>query len=723
MPVNKNVLLIALDDGSAFDMVEALGPLHYYGFDQFFGESVHFREAYSAVALCQPSREAIMRGTSPLMHNINNNNDDPWKADTRPETRCSYKLKREGWFCSTGGKIYHGYFPLPGWVNDILYSETPNYISMGPGNDRPHVLWPGSQGTVRGFTDPADEDSFYDMKSRNDCLAFLRREAALHTAGNGRPWYREFGLHAPHTPYDTPNRFKTAYNVNDFAAPGVWSLGFPMSDFASNFLNDHVLEGGPFDAAFRGSLLNFASTYSMGFECIAQVLAELRAGPFWNNTMVIVFSDHGSHLGSNRRWHKFTTWRAAARAPLLIRIPDGVMGREVTAPVSLVDIFPTIYDWLGLPAMAGCPGRSLLPILMGGGPPANRWVPTFWFGQASATNGRDRITFAPDEGSIETFDNSVDLWDQNNLGRDHPRFGAIESAAREEFKRWGASVVTPGGIPDPGMPWHLYASREHGGIQADASFSTMRDPGATRPEVPGHQIVHFYADADSRSHHIPRGVDFVRYKIGEDAGDTTLLGGAGDKTILMYDSDARSSTTYLTLEGGNNFLNAESGKLVITAGPGNDTLLPASSSDLIDAGGGDDSVDGGGGHDTIRGGPGNDTLLGNSGNDLIFGGPGDDSVHGGDGNDTLHADSGQDTLRGGAGSNTFVIYRTERTQTIVDLTSSDTIDLSAWAPIQPVRVTQVGADVEITAALERVVCQKTTTATVRSRISGATLAP
>lgn len=724
MPVNRNVLLIALDDGSAFDMVEALGPLHYYGFEQFFGESVHFREAYAPVALCQPSRESIMRCSSPLLHNINNNLDEPWDPkNSRPETRCSYRLKREGWFCSTAGKIYHGYFPLPAWVNAILYSETPNFISMGPGDDRPYIVYSGTRGN-KGFTDPADEDGFYDMKSRNDCLAFLRREAALHAAGNGRPWYREFGLHAPHGPYDTPDRFKAAYDEADFAAPNSWALGFPMTDFASDFLNDHVYEDGSYNTSeFKGSLRNFASCYSMGLECIANVLAELRAGPFWDNTMVIVFSDHGSHLGSNRRWHKFTTWRAAARAPMLIRVPDGVNGRTVDAPVSLVDIWPTIYDWLGLAPLIGAPGRSLLPILMGGDPPANRWVPTFWFGQASATNGRDRITFAPDEGSIETFDNQTDPWDQFNLGRQHPRFGAISAGALEEFKRWGASIVGQGMMPEPGMPWHLYASRTHGGVQADASFSTMSEAGE-RPEVAGFQVGIYYADDESRTHRIPRGVDFVRYKAAENIGQSTLIGHAGDKTMVLFDAEHTMSTIDVDLVGGDNHLTVELGTYRIKGGPGNDTVNAASGNDWIDLGAGDDLLDNAGkGADTIFGGPGNDTLIAEAGNDLIYTGPGEDSVHGGDGDDTIHADGGENTLRGGAGSNRFIIYRTERTQIIADLTSADTIDLSAWAPIQPVRVTQAGQDVEITAALERVVCQKTTSATVRSRIVGATLAP
>src|SRR5690606_31137463 len=113
-----------------------------------------------------------------------------------------------------------------------------------------------------------------------------------------------------------------------------------------------------------------------------------------------------------------------------------------------------------------------------------------------------------------------------------------------------------------------------------------------------------------------------------------------------------------------------------------------------------------------------DDIQGRDGADTIYGGAGNDTMHGGAGNDIIHLDGGADTAIGGGGSNTFVVYRRGGVNTINDLTSSDTIDLSDWAAIQPVSVVQSGSDVVVSAALERLVCLNTTAATVSGRITG-----
>lgn len=179
---------------------------------------------------------------------------------------------------------------------------------------------------------------------------------------------------------------------------------------------------------------------------------------------------------------------------------------------------------------------------------------------------------------------------------------------------------------------------------------------------------------------------------------------------------------------GDDFLNAsEGGRVVAYGGRGNDTIVGGDNSsvvnmsDTIFGGAGNDSILAGGGNDYIDGGTGDDWIEGGTGNDTLIGGPGNDTLLGGEGDDLIVV-SGSDVVRGQGGANTFRIYKSGGVPVIRDLTAQDTIDLSHWSGIQPVTVTQVGSGVEVTAAMERVIFDATTVATVRARITGVTIA-
>jgi arylsulfatase A-like enzyme len=104
---------------------------------------------------------------------------------------------------------------------------------------------------------------------------------------------------------------------------------------------------------------------------VGRVLDDLAKSPNADNTIVVLWSDHGWHLGEKEHWQKFTAWRACARVPLIVRVPKGVPGLPAgtTAggicdrPVGLIDLFATLTDLCGVPAKPGIDGRSLAPLL------------------------------------------------------------------------------------------------------------------------------------------------------------------------------------------------------------------------------------------------------------------------------------------------------------------------------------------------------------------------
>ncbi len=103
---------------------------------------------------------------------------------------------------------------------------------------------------------------------------------------------------------------------------------------------------------------------------LGKVLAALEASPHAQNTIVVLWSDHGWHLGEKNHWQKFTGWRACTRVPLIVRVPSGTPGlttgtkpSRCNKPVNLVSLFPTLLELCGLPANPEHDGPSLVPLL------------------------------------------------------------------------------------------------------------------------------------------------------------------------------------------------------------------------------------------------------------------------------------------------------------------------------------------------------------------------
>ena len=104
---------------------------------------------------------------------------------------------------------------------------------------------------------------------------------------------------------------------------------------------------------------------------VGRVLDALEKSPNADNTIVVLWSDHGWHLGEKEHWQKFTSWRACARVPMIIRVPKGVPGLPqgttpgsvCDRPVSLLDLFTTLTELCGVPAKPDIDSRSLIPLL------------------------------------------------------------------------------------------------------------------------------------------------------------------------------------------------------------------------------------------------------------------------------------------------------------------------------------------------------------------------
>jgi arylsulfatase A-like enzyme len=240
-----------------------------------------------------------------------------------------------------------------------------------------------------------------------------------------KPFFLAFGFYRPHVPFFPPRRVYD--EVGDVQLPLVddddWN-DIPDAARKVSMSNPKIpthkwmCEEGRWEEAVHAYLACVRWTD----EQLGRVLDALDNGPSAENTIVVLFSDHGYHLGEKQRWSKFSLWERTTHVPLIVSVPDGLKGRT-DKPVELLSIYPTLIDLCGLPVNPKLEGVSLEPLLED---PNSEWehVALSTLGQNNHAVRDDRwryIRYA--DSSEELYDHQTDPNEWNNL--------AVQSSARE----------------------------------------------------------------------------------------------------------------------------------------------------------------------------------------------------------------------------------------------------------------------------------------------------
>jgi arylsulfatase A-like enzyme len=166
-----------------------------------------------------------------------------------------------------------------------------------------------------------------------------------------------------------------------------------------------------------------------------------------DNTMIVLWSDHGFHLGEKLRWAKRTLWEETTRVPLIIAGPGVVPNAKCSRPVGLIDVYPTLLDCCGLPARSDLEGTSLRTLLED---PAAQWerpaICTFGPNNHSVRGQRYRYTIYAD-GSQELYDHQADPNEWHNLVADAQ---AVTPEHREVIDRLSQWLPSTNVDPVPG---------------------------------------------------------------------------------------------------------------------------------------------------------------------------------------------------------------------------------------------------------------------------------
>ena len=263
------------------------------------------------------------------------------------------------------------------------------------------------------------EKEMLDTRSASYAVEFLAQPQT-------KPFFLAVGFFRPHLPYFSPQRFLDRYPAADMPLPPVKD-----DDLADVPAGAHALmkrwarmfrgiEQAPDSSAkWREAIAAYAAGATFADEQLGRVLDALDQSPARDNTVIVVWSDHGYHLGEKDHWTKFVLWEKSNRVPLIIVAPGVAQaGTSSEQPVSLVDLYPTLLELCQLPAKNDLDGSSLVPQLRD--PQAKRSAPAIMTenpGNHAVRSEKWRYIHYAD-GSEELYDESADPHEWTNLAND-----------------------------------------------------------------------------------------------------------------------------------------------------------------------------------------------------------------------------------------------------------------------------------------------------------------
>lgn len=426
-----NVLFIVSDDLETTLGCYGNPVVHSPNIDRLATKGMRFDHAYCNYPVCNASRVSFLSGLRP---------DTTKVIDLTTPTRTYLKdhiflpeyFRHKGYRTVKVGKIYH---TGPGMEDPQSWDvDFPEDKAMYPKEPNPAQLLRtlGPDGFVMHAK---DEDTWEGFVARKT-VSLIEESVKM-----GKPFFAAAGFRRPHRPYVAPEKYFALYNPDELLPrPGPPEHLARIPEAALTYkigLNPQFPTERPGD-----TIAGYYASISFMDAQVGVLLDALDRLDLWKNTIVVMISDHGYHLGEHGGlWHKLSLFEECDRVPMIVSVPGMAPGVSERL-VELVDLYPTLTDLCGLQVPGGLEGTSFKPVLQKPDRPWKRAVFTVVsrprkghdekFGDLTTMgrtvfDGRWRYTEWPDDGGTELYDHHSDPLEYDNLAGD--------SAHREQQAR------------------------------------------------------------------------------------------------------------------------------------------------------------------------------------------------------------------------------------------------------------------------------------------------
>ena len=319
-------------------------------------------------------------------------------------------LRSNGYRAIGAGKIFHGSYPDPQSWDDYWPSQIRNQPPSAVPPKLPANGVPGSGNLDWGPLDIRDEE-MGDYGVATWTINQLSRKV-------NNPLFLGCGIYRPHLPWYVPKKYFDLFPLETIELPSVKDDDLDdVPEIAQRIATrqgDHkrITGADKWRDAVRGYLASIAFADAQ----IGRVLRALETGPNAGDFQVVLWSDHGWHLGEKLHWRKFALWEEATHNVLMMSSPGVTKpGGKCTRAVNLLDIYPTLTELTGVAKPAAVEGDSLVRFLKNpGAPKSTPTLTTYQRGNHSLRDERWRYTRYKD-GSEELYDHRNDPMEWTNL--------------------------------------------------------------------------------------------------------------------------------------------------------------------------------------------------------------------------------------------------------------------------------------------------------------------
>lgn len=427
-----NVLMIAIDDQN--DWIGCMGghpQVQTPHLDALAARGTLFTNAHCQAPLCNPSRASLMTGLRPSTTGIYGLQPGFRQVEaTKHHVTLPQELMKAGWFTFTCGKIYHdgsmnrrGKAP----VADL----PPEFDEWGEAPGMPKPPQPIAKLAIKGRHPAMDWGVFPERdEEQADWKIADAAIAKLQTVPKNKPWFISCGFRLPHVPCYASQKWFDLYPMDTLQMPPVKEddrADLPkFADYLHWMLPEPRLKTLQDLDEWKPLVRAYLASVSFMDSQAGRVLDALARSGQLDNTIVIVWGDHGWHLGEKAITGKNTLWERSTRVPFIWAGPGVAQGAKCARPAELLDIFPTLLDLCALPARTDLDGHSLAPQLKDADAP-REWPAITTHNQGNHTIRTEKwryIRYA--DGSEELYDEQADRNEWKNLAKE-PDFAEVKA--------------------------------------------------------------------------------------------------------------------------------------------------------------------------------------------------------------------------------------------------------------------------------------------------------
>lgn len=382
-----NIVMIAVDDLNDWIGVYGGHPqVKTPNMDKLAQSSVVFRNSSCAGPVCGPSRSALLSGFRPSTTGVYGNEHNMLNYQI-PQTHATLPeyFTKNGYITISKGKIFHKHETQNGtdhghWAFDVWEQE------KGQAKINSDKYYSRNKGIING---KKVENALY-MKGGGAEFAFGPTINGKETMMDfitakwfeqklqenyDKPFFMAVGISKPHLEFNVPEEYFNRYGLDTLK-----TAAYRMDDL-DDILDKNGSKAYQAEPDFlwckhygieKEAARAYMAAVSFADDCVGVVLDALAKSKYADNTVVILFGDHGWHLGEKLRYRKATLWREATQLPFIFHVPGMTKMQNCYRNVNLLDIYPTLIDLCNLPKKE-LDGKSFAPLLKN---PILKWTPT-----------------------------------------------------------------------------------------------------------------------------------------------------------------------------------------------------------------------------------------------------------------------------------------------------------------------------------------------------------